>query len=141
MRIAEDIGASLKGGEVIELVSDLGGGKTTFTQGLAMGLGVKEKIHSPSFTISNEHQGSKLRLMHFDFYRLAEPGIMKQELSEVMGQKDSVVVIEWADIVEDLLPNSKITINIKVVSENERQLDISCSDETSNIIPHQYLTS
>ena len=141
MRIAEEIGANLKGGEVIELVSDLGGGKTTFAQGIAKGLGVKEQVHSPSFTISVEHLGSHLRFIHFDFYRLMEPGIMKQELSEVIGQNDTVVIIEWADIVEDLLPDSKITVTIKVISENERQLEIKYNQDYENIIPRKYLTS
>lgn len=125
----------LKGGEVIELVSDLGGGKTSFVKGLAKGIGVQEQVHSPSFTISSEHQGEKIRLYHFDFYRLKEPGIMVQELEEVFKEPDAVAVIEWADIVEDLLPENKLKINIKVIAENERELEIHYNENNEYLVP------
>jgi tRNA threonylcarbamoyladenosine biosynthesis protein TsaE len=131
----------LKGGEVIELVSDLGGGKTTFVKGIAKGLGITEEVHSPSFTISNQHDGKKLTLYHFDFYRLQEPGIMKQELAEVITDNNAVTVIEWADIVEDILPANKLRIVISVKSENSRDIKASYDENTKYLIPRQYLTS
>lgn len=140
LKIAEQIGSHLKGGEVIELISDLGGGKTTFVKGLAIGMGIKEEVHSPSFTISNQHSAGKLTMYHFDFYRLKEPGIMRQELAEAMDDPMAVTVIEWADIVEDLLPSSKLTIKINVTSESSRSFDISFNKNNSYLIPRQYLT-
>ncbi|NDC22302.1 tRNA (adenosine(37)-N6)-threonylcarbamoyltransferase complex ATPase subunit type 1 TsaE [bacterium] len=141
LEIANNLAKNLKGGEVIELVSDLGGGKTSFVKGLANGIGVKEKVHSPSFTISGEHQGDTLKIYHFDFYRLKELGIMAQELEEILEDKSSVVVIEWADIVEDILPADTLIIHIKVTSENRRNLEIHYNDKNKYLIPRQYLTS
>ena len=71
IKLGYEIGASLLGGEVLELVGDVGAGKTTFTKGLAKGIGVLETVQSPSFTISRVYEGEKLQLKHYDFYRLA----------------------------------------------------------------------
>src|SRR6185295_7699766 len=102
--LAARIGQNLKGGEVIELISDLGGGKTAFVKGLVSGMGSKDRVSSPSFTLSNQYSGNGLLLHHFDFYRLEEPGIMKQELAEILEDSNSVVAIEWAVVIEDVLP-------------------------------------
>lgn len=128
------MGKNLRGGEVIELVSDLGGGKTTFVRGLALGMGSTDKVASPTFTVSKEYHSPKLRLVHYDFYRLTDPGIMQFELAETLSDPNSVAVIEWADIVHDILPESRVTINIKSVSggsENARQLEVSYPPELS----------
>src|SRR5437764_11905760 len=85
MRLGERIGKRLKGGETIELVSDLGGGKTTFVRGLAKGMGTSDKVASPSFTISREYKAGDLTMCHFDFYRLSEPGIMASEVAELVS--------------------------------------------------------
>lgn len=95
----------------IELVGDVGTGKTTFTRGLAMGLGAKEAVTSPSFTISKMYalpNGGKL--VHYDFYRLSEPGIMVDDLSENLNDEKNVVVIEWGDSVAELLPEGHMKI-------------------------------
>lgn len=126
-QLAELLGRKLRGGETIELVSDLGGGKTTFVRGLARGVGSADKVSSPSFTLSNEYQVTGLsshieRLVHFDFYRLSEPGIMKDELSEVVANPGTVTVVEWADIVEDVLPANKLTVRLRATGENDREI-------------------
>jgi tRNA threonylcarbamoyladenosine biosynthesis protein TsaE len=123
--VAERIGAQLRGGEVIELVSDVGGGKTTFVQGLARGMGSTDRVSSPSFTLSNEYRAGELRLYHFDFYRLQEPGIMANELGEVVTDAQAVVVVEWADIVEGVLPRDRLRVYITVTGEESRKLTIS----------------
>jgi tRNA threonylcarbamoyladenosine biosynthesis protein TsaE len=100
-RLGARIGASLKGGEVFELVGDVGAGKTTFTKGLAQGLGISDEVQSPSFTISRVYDGrDNLQLVHYDFYRLSDPGIMASEVAEMVQDPKTVTVIEWADIVE-----------------------------------------
>lgn len=124
-QLAESLGKRLRGGETIELVSDLGGGKTTFVRGLAHGMGSKDKVSSPSFTLSNQYQTNKLTLHHFDFYRLSEPGIMRNELAEVVADPQAIVVVEWGDIVEDVLPAGRLTLHIKTTGENERELVFS----------------
>ena len=133
-RLAQSIGANLKGGEVIELISDLGGGKTTLTKGLAEGAGSVDKVHSPSFTIENEYRAGDLTIHHLDFYRLDDPGIMKNELVERLEDPSSVTVIEWADIVEDLLPLRRLVIEIKPTGENSRQFNLKYPEELSYLV-------
>ncbi len=103
---------------VIELVGDVGAGKTTFVRGLAEGLGVKEQVTSPSFMISKSYalpDGGNL--VHYDFYRLPEPGIMKDDLMESLRNPDNVVVIEWGESVAEILPDEHIRIEINYTEE------------------------
>ena len=102
---ASSIGRRLKGGEVIELTGDVGSGKTTFTKGLAEGLGVEDDVQSPSFTISRFYKGRDgIELHHYDFYRLPDPGIMRYDLAESTGDTKAVTVVEWAETVAEVLP-------------------------------------
>lgn len=119
-QIAENVGQNIKGGEVIVLNSDLGGGKTTFTRGILRGLGSDDVVSSPTFTISKVYSSPKFIVHHFDFYRLNDPGIIANELAEVMQDTNSVVVIEWADIVLNVLPKNTIYINIDYDLEDSR---------------------
>lgn len=123
--IARKLATNLIGGEVIELVADLGGGKTTFVRGLGRGIGAKGQVSSPSFTTCNQYMGSKLELIHFDFYRLDGPGVMENNLVEFIGKPGVVVVIEWGEVVNQLLPTERLSINFGVTSENSRQLIIT----------------
>lgn len=120
--LGEHVGKNLKGGEVIELVSDLGGGKTTFVRGLAKGLGSTDTVSSPSFTIQQQYRTQDLTLHHFDFYRLHEPGVLVHELAEEIHKEDAVTVVEWADIVQGVLPENRLKIELKAVGETKRQL-------------------
>jgi tRNA threonylcarbamoyladenosine biosynthesis protein TsaE len=107
------------------LTSDLGGGKTTFVKGLAKGLGSLDIATSPTFTINRTYAcRDNLVLEHFDFYRLNDPGIVAHELSEVIDQKDTIIAIEWGDIVGDVLPTQRIeiAINRRKDDENKREL-------------------
>jgi tRNA threonylcarbamoyladenosine biosynthesis protein TsaE len=136
-QLAEAIGARLRGSETIELISDVGGGKTTFVKGLAYGAGASEVVHSPSFTISNEYNGKRVKLNHFDFYRLDEPGIMRASLEESLEEPASVNVIEWADIVKDILPEARLSIVFKVLGENKRSLSISYPEALSYLLSEE----
>ena len=110
---------------VIELIGDVGVGKTTFVRGLAEGLGIKEPITSPSFTISKSYACPDGRtLVHYDFYRLQEPGLMSEDLSENLKNKNNIVVIEWSDTVKDILPEKHTIISIKYNDDNTRELEI-----------------
>jgi tRNA threonylcarbamoyladenosine biosynthesis protein TsaE len=133
-QLAERLGSKLQGGETIELVSDLGGGKTTFVRGLARGMGSSSKVSSPSFTLSNAYETGKLTLFHFDFYRLSEPGIMKEELAECIADPQAVTVVEWADIVEDVLPVERVTIRLTATGENDREITIECPENLKYIL-------
>lgn len=119
------LGLSLRGGETIELVGDVGAGKTTFTKGLATGLGIDDPVQSPSFTISQVYEGrDDIRLAHYDFYRLNDPGIMADELAEAMQDDKTVVVIEWADTVMDILPEGHTRVQFETTSEEGRKITL-----------------
>lgn len=125
-QLAAAIGAKLRGAEVIELISDLGGGKTTFTRGLVRGAGSVDKVGSPTFTISREYTAPNFTIAHFDFYRLHEAGIVAAELAELVQNKHYVVVVEWGEIVHDVLPAERLSIDISLDrgDENTRHITI-----------------
>lgn len=132
--LAAIIGGALKGGEVIEFKSDLGGGKTTFVKGLARGMGVTDVVQSPTFIISSLHNGANgLELHHFDFYRLDNPGVMSAELAESLQQNNAVVVVEWGDIVHDVLPADRATIGISVPKDETRVISIDLPERYQHI--------
>ena len=124
-QLGEQIGRRLHGGEVIELIGDVGAGKTTLTRGIARGLDVKDNITSPSFTISCNYPGrDQLTLRHYDFYRLSDSGIMAMELAEAITDPHSVTIIEWGDSIRDVLPANHTTITIDYLPETGRQVTI-----------------
>lgn len=130
------LGSKLSGGEVIELRSDLGGGKTTFVIGLVRGAGSTNRVSSPTFTLSRVYKAKKFEIHHFDFYRLSDPGILRDQLAESLSSDQVVSVIEWADIVKDVLPIDSFSIEFKPVanSSEERQITIRYSESRRKII-------
>ena len=122
----QELGNSLKGGEVIELIGDVGAGKTTFTKGLAKSLGITDEIQSPTFTISRVYEGTKNNLVHYDFYRLNDAGIMAIEMQDVIDDPNNITVIEWGEPIREVLPKKYITVKIKIISENIREVEWSC---------------
>ena len=122
-QLGEAIGQSLSGGEVLELVGDIGAGKTTLTKGIARALGINEPVQSPTFTISRVYDSPKgLRLAHYDFYRLGEAGIMGDEICEA-ADDDSVIIVEWAGAVDGDLPKDRLLVKITTISEEERLVE------------------
>lgn len=131
-RFGQVVGRLLMGGETIELVGDVGAGKTTFTKGLALGMGITEPIQSPTFTISRVYETLHgLRLAHYDFYRLNEAGIMSDELQETTGQPTTVTVVEWAEIVQGVLPEDRLRLEITPSSEDSREVRATATGKTS----------
>jgi tRNA threonylcarbamoyladenosine biosynthesis protein TsaE len=123
--IAEKIGARLKGGEVIELVSDLGGGKTTFVRSLVRAVGSSDHVSSPTFTISNLYKTKKCDIHHIDLYRLHEAGLIEHELRDILTDKNVVVVVEWSDVVKHVLPEERLSIHIQTTGDETRELELS----------------
>ncbi len=120
-----DFGQSFakKNPTVIELIGDVGAGKTTFVRGLAQGLGIKEPVTSPSFTISKSYAlPSGGRLVHYDFYRLSDPGLMIEDLQENLKDPNNVVIIEWGESVSNLLPEDHIKIAINYNDDDSRSI-------------------
>lgn len=123
--IGRKIGGRLRGGEVIELSSDLGGGKTTFVRGLVAGFGSKDAVSSPSFTISQVYKAEDRTVHHYDFYRLPEAGLMASEIAEVLRDPSAVVVVEWAGAVQDVLPDERVRITITATGDEERAIAVA----------------
>ena len=112
--LGRKLGERLRGGEVIELIGDVGAGKTTLVKGIGVGLAVDDDVQSPSFTISRVYQvRDGLELHHYDFYRLSDAGVMQYELAESADDARAITVIEWADTVHDVLPSKRCIIRIE----------------------------
>ena len=123
MEYGKNIAKTLKAPTVLELLGDVGAGKTTFTRGLAQGLGVEEDLSSPSFTISKCYQGEKYRLVHYDFYRLADPGIMSEDLAESVNDSNTITIVEWGESIQDVLPEVRRRFKISYIDENTREVE------------------
>lgn len=120
-KLAEQIALFLKAGDVITLAGDLGAGKTTFTKGIAKGLGIKRAVTSPTFTIVKQYEGM-LPLYHIDAYRLADS-------DEDIGfdeyfYGDGVTVVEWATFIEAYLPKEYLEITIEYVDQQTRRVSL-----------------
>jgi len=116
--LAVKIANLLEANDTITLEGDLGAGKTTFTQALAKGLGIKRTVNSPTFTIMKQYEG-RLPLNHLDVYRLSDSD---EDLGwDEIFYGDSVSVVEWAHLIEDYLPQERLAIEIKRIDENNRK--------------------
>lgn len=120
MSFAVKIGEMLRGGDIIAYRGGLGAGKTTFTRGLAVGMGLPDEVSSPTFALVNEYRGKELTLYHFDMYR-----IMNAEALETTGfydyiSDDGVIAVEWSENIDGCLPDNTIKITIEALGGDER---------------------
>lgn len=138
VNFGRSVGALLHGGEIIELLGDVGSGKTTLVKGIAIGLGIDEPVQSPSFTINRVYDGRDgITLAHYDFYRLSDAGIMSNELQEVISSPKIVTIIEWGGVVGGVLPQDRLSIHISPITETSRKLDIESGGERSRKLVEQ----
>lgn len=107
------LGKLLNPGDIICLTGDLGAGKTHITKGVALGLGIDDTITSPTFTIVNEYESGRLKLNHFDVYRVSDPDEIYAIGFDDYIFSDAVSIIEWANYIEEILPQDFLHINIK----------------------------
>jgi len=103
---------SAPGGTVIALIGDLGVGKTVFTKGIAKGLGINENVSSPTFTILESYYSGKMPLHHFDVYRIGDAEEMDEIGFDDCVYSDGITIIEWAQIIEELLPKGTVIVDI-----------------------------
>ncbi|MEF9942006.1 MAG: tRNA (adenosine(37)-N6)-threonylcarbamoyltransferase complex ATPase subunit type 1 TsaE [Lachnospiraceae bacterium] len=113
--LGASLGRTAQQGQVYTLVGDLGVGKTVFTQGLAYGLGIREPISSPTFTIVQVYEEGRLPFYHFDVYRIGDISEMDEVSYEDYVYGEGVSLIEWADLIEDILPTVYTEIRIEKV--------------------------
>ena len=111
--VGKKLGEKALPGSIYTLNGDLGVGKTVFTQGVAAGLGVKEPVNSPTFTIVQEYKEGRLPLYHFDVYRIEEPEEMEEIGCDDYFFGNGICLIEWADKIMDLIPENHIEITIR----------------------------
>lgn len=124
-KLAKDIAAKMKGGEVILLNGDLGSGKSVFARGFIGAFGVKEPVTSPTFTIVNKYVSNKCNIYHFDMYRLEdEEEALAAGLDELIDEPGAVKLIEWPEKAESILPSDVIVINITKLTDTSRKFDI-----------------
>ena len=135
-QLAKKIAVRLKGGEVIELVSDVGGGKTTFTKFLVKALGSTDTVSSPTFTVSKLYHTPKVAVYHYDFYRLNDPHYVTEALQENVQDTQAITIIEWGGLVDDVLPKSrlKVTLQKHPSIETARHIVLESDDEHTYIL-------
>ena len=125
--IAFQLAQTLKGTEIIAMFGGLGAGKTAFTRGLARGLGINDGVSSPTFALVHEYEG-KFNLYHFDMYRINTfDDLYTTGFFDYMD--NGVMVIEWSENIENALPDNCIRVYIKVISENEREIEIEGAED------------
>ena len=120
------LGRKAHPGQVIALTGDLGAGKTTLTKAIARGLGISETVTSPTFTIVKEYRSGRLPLFHFDVYRIGDVEEMYELGYEEYFFGDGVCVIEWADLIEELIPEDALRISI-AYGQNEEERIYTCT--------------
>ena len=121
-RVGMRLGALLAPGDVVCLIGDLGSGKTTFVQGLAAGWGSLDPVSSPTFVIINVYRRlDQRKLFHLDAYRLSGPAEAVDLDLDILFETGTMV-IEWADIIAEALPDARLWINLRYVDENQRDL-------------------
>lgn len=126
IKFAESVGKKLKGGDVIAYVGGLGVGKTTFTRGLSIGLGIGDIVTSPTFALVNEYRSdsSNIMICHFDMYRITNSlDLETTGFYDYMNGRN-ILAVEWSENISDALPKNTIYIKITRLSENEREIEI-----------------
>ncbi len=121
---AEKLGKLLKAGDMIAYKGGLGAGKTTFTRGLAIGLGLGDNVTSPTFALVNEYRGADMTLYHFDMYRISSEDDLESTGFYDYPFEDCVAAVEWSENIADFLPKHTIFITLNRLSELEREIII-----------------
>lgn len=111
--LGEKLGRQAAAGQIYTLNGDLGVGKTVFTQGVAAGLSIAEPVNSPTFTIIQEYEGGRLPFYHFDVYRIGDIEEMEEIGYDDYFFGEGICLIEWAELIEELLPENIISITIE----------------------------
>lgn len=123
-KIASEFAQKIKKGDIVLLAGDLGAGKTTFVQHIFSHLGVKEVVNSPTFAVLKTYTANDCILHHFDTYRITTEEAIECGFDEILTDKESIIFIEWADKIKELIPAKHIAVNIKIVDNGQREFEI-----------------
>lgn len=133
--IGKRLGQHIQPGQLIELIGDLGGGKTTLVKGIAAGLGVTRTVTSPTFSIQRSYEvPSGGSLEHFDLYRLEDRDAVTQELEDTLADPRAVVVVEWTRPFIAALRPDRLVIELRWRAEDERVITMSATGKTSRAL-------
>ncbi len=121
---AKKLGSMLHAGDIIAYKGGLGAGKTTFTRGLAIGLGLGDNVFSPTFSLVNEYKGKNISLYHFDMYRISGEDDLESTGFYDYPFEDNIVAIEWSENIADFLPENTIYITISRIDDDTREIII-----------------
>lgn len=132
IEVGKRIGKKLCGGDIIAFKGGLGAGKTTITHGIALGMGLKDDVSSPTFAIVNEYIGERLSLCHFDMYRISADELESIGFYDYLTE-DKVIAIEWSENIADELPGGIITIEILRTGEDDRRIIVTGDDRFDDI--------
>lgn len=130
-QVGAGLASLLRAHDVLVLTGDLGAGKTTLTRGIAQGLGASEHVQSPTFTLVREYLTGRLPVAHVDVYRLRRvQDVVDLALEELEGAHEGVLLVEWGDAVEDLLPGEhlRVTLTAPDPVEEDRRIALSATD-------------
>lgn len=123
--LAQNLSKTLKPGDFLAFYGNLGSGKTTFIQGLAEGLGIKRRIISPTFIIIRTYKLRINNFYHIDLYRIeSKNDLLGLGIDEIIEDKNNIVAVEWAEKMEDMLPDKRIELYFKYVDEDTREISI-----------------
>ena len=126
--LAKKLARSIGPGTIISLIGDLGSGKTTFTKGFAKQMGIKDHVASPTFKLISEYNGEKYKLNHIDAYRMNGPkDFLNIGGEEYLLTKKNITIIEWGDLLNDILPTRTITVNFYRIKSKEKSRKIEIS--------------
>jgi tRNA threonylcarbamoyladenosine biosynthesis protein TsaE len=139
VRLGRRLGRLFEGGEVVCLTGELGAGKTCLVQGVGAGLGVKDRITSPTFTLVNEYRGGRLVLHHVDLYRILDAGsALAFGLDEYLYD-DGVCAIEWAERVRDVWPEEYLLITLRHIDETKRGVTMRATGDRYDRLLAQFI--
>lgn len=130
--LGEKLGRKLKGGDVVCLTGDLGGGKTHFTKGIAKGLNIEELVVSPTFIVMRIYERNNLPdLYHLDLYRMnSVKDLDGMDLEDIIGNPEAIVVIEWPERAKEIVPENAIWVKFAYVDDQIRKIEIEQIDKT-----------
>ena len=131
-KLGEALAQRLRPGDVVAYRGDLGAGKTAFTRGLAKGLGVREPVTSPTYTIVNEYTSGRMPLFHFDMYRLHSADDLFDIGWEDYLERGGVCAVEWSENVADAMENA-VTVNLEKLGENTRRITIEGGEHLADL--------
>jgi tRNA threonylcarbamoyladenosine biosynthesis protein TsaE len=124
-RFGEELAKELSDGGIICLYGEMGSGKTTLTQGISKGLGIKQNIVSPTFILMRRYEAGEKFIYHIDLYRLNDLSEAKGlGIEEILSNPKNIVIIEWPEMAETLIPKKHTKVKIKALSEGEREIEI-----------------